>query len=230
LTEPVTEPETNSETEPPTEPAIEEPPEEDPDEKGEPNETREPEELAGPATEPEITEPAATARTTEFPADPMERTGTVDLTEPAGTEEGHTPEDAEPTEFKNIEIPLNNAAKLSNGWLAVDIGDDWWEIFDERGTPLGLFKFHDAMETDADIEDLDIWLIELNLVPYAYLFTEETPESESPAPLPAEAVAFGEGPPRNNPQTGDSLYILFGLFILAAAGTIGHFKKKHFQR
>gem|GEM_PF-6356394 len=117
----------------------------------------------------------------------------------------------------DLEWLENNAIPLNNGWFAVDLTENWWEIFDECAVALGLLKLTD----DEDITDLEIEFIETNLIPLENVMKLDAIgieiEDENIAELP-----------KGNPQTGDPLYIAFGLLMLAAAGA-AIAKKKAFR-
>ena len=100
-----------------------------------------------------------------------------------------------------------NATPLSNGWFAVDLGEDWWEIFDDSGVPLGVFNFADY---EGNIEDMDVTIIEFNIVPLSNVMT----------------AAEAEAAEKNNPSTGDSLYIILALLVLMSAAGVVIFRKK----
>ena len=93
------------------------------------------------------------------------------------------------------EIP-SHAIPLVNGWFAVDIGENIYEIFDQNGVPLGFVVLGDG-ESIEDWKDYD------NLTPFSVLI----PEVQKP-----------------NPITGDNLVLLIAgamlvfilLFALAA--------------
>jgi pilin isopeptide linkage protein len=98
-------------------------------------------------------------------------------TEPETVEE---PEEVE--EVEEIRIPL------ANGWFAVPLGDDMYEIFDENGIPLGVIHFEG-----------DIW---------------EWVDFDSLLPL----IGFTPEPPKSNPPTGNTLPILIVMIAMAALG------------
>ena len=79
----------------------------------------------------------------------------------------------------------------------MELDDDWWEIFDENGTPLGVIHL------PGNIHDYDIDYIKDNLKPHP------TPE-----------------PPKTNPQTGDTAVTIFGLLALAAAAAVIYKKRQ----
>ena len=201
--EPASEPEDEDEDdgedgENPTEPTIEGTTEED---------TTETETETGTVTT-NPTEPTADTTTTESQTEPTtEETTTRSATEqPSGnTQSGAVPQEVFDSLYEDdmeIEWLEENATPLSNGWFAVDLGDDWWEIFNESGVPLGVFYLDDG----EDIEGVDIAFIEINLLPLGNVTAE----------IPATVTE----PPRENPQTGDSIYAILGLLMLILVGVV----------
>ena len=111
-------------TNPPGEPPIEPPPESPPPQPPDP----------GTPTEPPIDEPT-TAPPTTRPRPPQPP----------------VPGDIKPYEPDNFEDLKDNSTPLGNGWFAVELDDDWWEIFDENGTPIGVIHLPGGMgEYDLD--------------------------------------------------------------------------------
>jgi len=104
-------------------------------------------------------------------------------------------------EYEDLEDLLDNSMPLANGWLAVDLDDDWWEIFDENGTPLGVIFL------PGEIYDYDFDFIFTNILPLAVMAVPEPPQ-ERPQPR------------SKNPQTGDAVFALLGLLALAAAAAV----------
>ena len=91
---------------------------------------------------------------------------------------------------------------LRNGWFAIDLGDNLYEIFDENGVPLGYVQLEDG-------EDIEDWEDYDRLIPLWGLNPVEIPE-------PTEDEA-----PRVNPKTRDTLAcIMLSMLSLTTAGTI----------
>ena len=107
-----------------------------------------------------------------------------------------------PEDMELFEEMPDNAIALANGWFGADLGDGWWEIFNENGVPLGVFYLPDG----ESIADLDIAFIKLNLIPLANVTAE----------IPATVTE----PPRDNPQTGDSIYSILVLLMLTLVGVV----------
>lgn len=96
----------------------------------------------------------------------------------------------------------DTALPLTNGWFAVDLGDDLWMLFDENQLPLGFV----LLSEDDDIEFFD-W--EGNLIPLGlFLFDEEGRIIGTQA--------------KENPKTGDALHLwtLFFLLLTSVTGMI----------
>ena len=94
---------------------------------------------------------------------------------------------------------------LGNGWFAVDLGDDLYEIFDENGTPLGFVRFDGDIEEWEDFDDI---------VPLAnFLWPEDLEEATMPTEPATEAPAD-----KTTPKTGDGLYVIFALLGLTMLG------------
>ena len=169
----------------PTEPTIESTTEEDTTETGiNPTEP----------TNESSTEPTLPETTTE---------STTETTTTGNTQSGAVPQEVFDSLYEDdmdVEWLEENATPLSNGWFAVDLGDDWWEIFNENGVPLGVVYLSEG----EDIEGVDIAFIELYLIPLAN--------------ITAEIPAVTTEPPRDNPQTGDSIFAILGLLMLAIVG------------
>jgi len=109
----------------------------------------------------------------------------------------------------NVEIfekMPEGAVPLGNGWFAVDLGDDVWEIFDKTGVPIGVV----ILSNGENITDYDV---EYNLIPMADIII--IPETKAP---PAEL-------PKENAKTGDSIQIIAGLLILMSTGIFIYRKK-----
>lgn len=188
-------------------------------------EPTEPENTTEPQTQQTIDEPTTTEEitTTELPTNPaisetspqmpiMQRT---EPTEPTTTADSVIlPEGIELAEYEDFEELLNSAIPLANGWLAVDLGGDIWQIFDENFIPLGVFMMSDGEE----IEDIDIEFIEMNLIPLAGVMTYE--EAATAAIETIESGETAPEPVRDNPQTGDNIYVLLALLILAGVGMV----------
>jgi len=168
-------------------------------------------------TTPEETtsEPAAEETTTEEPTTEPPTTTETATTEAPPTEPPEAPDDLELFEFEDFEDLLDNATPLTNGWFAVELDDDWWEIFDENGVPLGVVFLPEG----GDIEDYDLDFIEANIVPLAGMFMPamlDEPEPELLRELP---------PPTKNPQTGDVIFAVLAALALTAAAVF-IFKKR----
>ena len=115
----------------------------------------------------------------------------------------------------NDEELQERGVPLANGWFAVDLGNNYWEIFDENGVPLGVIYLSD----NEDIQTLDIEYIEANITPLANIMTAAE-EAEILAAAKEEEPAI-EKAPRVNPKTRDNLiYLFFGLLICGYSGVI----------
>ena len=87
----------------------------------------------------------------------------------------------------------DDAIPLNNGWFAVDLGNNLYEIFSENGTPLGFAQLKDG-ESIEDWEDYD------SLIPLGGL---------------------SEEPIKNNPGTGDRIiFVLLGLLLVCGCAAI----------
>ena len=107
----------------------------------------------------------------------------------------------------------SNAVLLSNGWYAVKLADNLWQIVTENGVVLGVLHISDD---DIIIEEYDIEYIIQNMILKENVMTYE------------EAIANGiiENP-KGNPATGDSIIILLLVLILICAGAAVITKKKY---
>jgi pilin isopeptide linkage protein len=146
-----------------------------------------------PTTEPPITDPVSEPETEPY-TEPATEPETEPYIEPP-TEPETVTEPEEVEEVEEIRIPL------ANGWYAVPLGDDMYEIFDENGVPLGVIHF------EGDIEDWNDWD---SLIPLISM----TPE-----------------PPKSNPPTGDDSFpIFFGMLAVTsvAAALVIRKKSKYF--
>jgi len=130
---------------------------------------------------------------------------------PTPTTPPEIPGDLTLFEFDNLEDLLDNATPLTNGWLAVDLDDDWWEIFDENGVPLGVIFL------PGDIYDYDFDFIFTNMLPLAVMAVPEPPQQEQQEQ---------PQPTAKNPQTGDAVFALLGLLALAAAAAVIYKKRQ----
>jgi hypothetical protein len=105
---------------------------------------------------------------------------------------------------ENIEVydeMPDGVIPLGNGWSAKYVGDGWWEIFDENGTPLGFIWL-------ADDESIEGWNNFTRMIAVEDWIRPENPKV-----------------PRPNPQTGDNLWVMFGLLLLTVTG-VAIFKKR----
>jgi hypothetical protein len=143
-----------------------------------------------PVTSAPATDPAATEPT--IPEDTIQPTAIIITAEPAIEET---------TANEELFVEGDGRVPLYNGWFAVQLEDDMWEIFDANGVPLGTVRLPEGVS----IEDYDV---EGNLIPLAG--------------IPYE-------PPMLNPQTGDIIYTGFGLFFMMLACTV-IFRKKIFNK
>ncbi|MCL1858167.1 MAG: InlB B-repeat-containing protein [Oscillospiraceae bacterium] len=116
------------------------------------------------------------------------------------------PEGIEGYEYEYLEELFANAIPFGEGdWFGVDLGDGWWQIFDEYGKPLGFVLLADGI----DITNLDMDFVLINLI----RSNSDMTEYESAGTrLNENAEDFQ----RDNPRTGDIFYMIFGMFILAA--------------
>ena len=90
-------------------------------------------------------------------------TSADNATEPANTVNSVVlPEGIELFKFEDFDDLNSSLTELSNGWFAIDLGENIWQIFDENGTPLGIIFLPSDIN---DIKDFDIELIKSNLVP-----------------------------------------------------------------
>jgi len=120
--------------EPPVEPPPETPPETPP--YSPPPET--------PPTQPPIEEPT-TAPPTSPPKTPPPQPP--------------IPSGLKPYEPDDLEDLKDNSTPLINGWFAVELEDDWWEIFDENGKTIGVIYL------PGGINDYDVDYIKDNIKP-----------------------------------------------------------------
>jgi len=136
-------------------------------------------------------------------------------------------------EFENFEELLENTTPLDNGWFALKLDGDWWEIFDENGVPFGVVHLPDG----GDINEYDLEFIEENIIPLEItgLFKfvpeqEQEPQQEQPQEQEQEQPQEQEQEqpqeqeqepepeqPKTNPQTGDNIFIVLLLLALAAS-------------
>ena len=110
-----------------------------------------------------------------------------------------------PNGIELLEKMQEGAIPLTNGWFAIDLGNEIWEIFDENGKPLGIIILSD----NENINDIDISFIEANIIPLGNVITAEQIE-----------------PMNDNPLTGDNFIISFGLLILIIVTAVFVNKKK----
>jgi hypothetical protein len=157
-------------------------------------------------TEPTITElitkeseTAAPESTAEVPTREIEEPPTVETpTEPIITEppttENETIKSEPVTTYSHEpgEEMADDMIPLENGWFAMWLEDDLYEIFDQNGTPLGYIRLPEGF----DIEDYDV---EGNLIPLWMMFPEEEK-------------------PKSNPITEDNIIYLILLLIISLPG------------
>ena len=166
-----------------------------------------------PPTSETPTEPAIDEPPTEGPTETATEAATAPATTGAPTEPPVIPDDLELFEFEDFEDLLDNATPLSNGWFGVELDDDWWQIFDENGVPLGVIHLPDG----GDIEDYDLDFVEANIVPLASITLPVILRDLPPEPQPQQ--------PTKNPQTGDVIFAVLGVLALVAAAAF-IFKKR----
>ena len=75
------------------------------------------------------------------------------------------PEEIELYDDEDWENILDDAVPLSNGWFAVDLGYSYnlWQIFDENGVTMGIFR----LLADMDIENIDIDFLISNMITFS---------------------------------------------------------------
>jgi LPXTG-motif cell wall-anchored protein len=145
-----------------------------------------------PATEPAVNEPAAEPET---PAQAAEAPPV------------NAPERVRIGEIEYYEEMPADAIPLANGWYAVELTDDLYEIFDGGGVPLGFITFEGRIEDWKEFEDL---------ITLADFLLPKAPVAPEFARVPS-------------PKTGASPYIILGLlgiFTSAAAGAVIYKKNK----
>lgn len=102
------------------------------------------------------------------------------------------------------DIP-DNAVPLSNGWFAVHLGNDIYEIFDENGVPLGLVVLEDT-------EDIKEWKNFDNLIPLTDLTFITIPE---------KITEKNTNTPSHAPQTDDSIiFALLKIIIICILAVV----------
>jgi len=193
------------------------------------------------ATESTIEGTTDNTATTEAAIEFSTETPTVGVSEPtSGTDVSATTEEPPSktvvvitTPDGDIEIEVyeympGTVIPLGNGWFAVYLDDDYWEIFDEDGMPLGMIK----LPKDMSIEDCDIKFIELNLVPFTGVLpidkgniSPQTEENETSGPQTEDKFSPQTEDNKPNPKTGDNMFLIFALLgfmgicgVIAAAG------------
>jgi len=109
----------------------------------------------------------------------------------------------EPIIFEDFEDAL---VPLDNGYFAMDLGEDVYEIFDEQGIPLGLIQLEDG-EIIEEWEDFD------SIIPLANF-------------IPAPEAAVEPAPAKVNPQTGNAVISILLTIIAASIAAYAIYRKK----
>ena len=215
---PVKEPEPGTETEDSTETTTEKEQEEETTEDSEDSnsESKTEDTIEEPATEPETPE-----NTTDENNENIENT----IKDPAADNNNNSNNNNSavlPNSIKLYETMPDDALQLDNGWYAAALNDEWWQIFDENGVPLGIIRFTDIN----DIEHLgqNIILIE-NIIISGDDTTDLNDSNDADDYVDdkndenTDDNYYTDTPVNNskdNPKTGDNLYIILGLLIIAA--------------
>jgi hypothetical protein len=123
--------------------------------------------------------------------------------------------------YESLDEVMEKAIPLANGWYALALEGDVWMIFDQSGIPLGIISLTDV---DQSIENLDLDFIENNLI----LIEDAISANDSTVAKIAEMLGRNQQEKDNikdNPKTGDVIYVTLAILMLAVAGVV-IFKKK----
>ena len=158
----------------------------------------------------------------ERPTDPTVLEPAQNPTEPAVSEPNNQP--SVPTEPANtatrtLTLPENvilldempqDAVKLDDGSFAVPLTDEYWEIFDGNGVPVGVVLLPEG-------EDITHYNIKENMVPIGNVTLFAKPANE---PLNKTAGEIKAEVQKNNPATGDRVSFMFVLFGFMAVSFV----------
>ena len=113
-----------------------------------------------------------------------------------------------------------NAIKLENGWYADPLGNNYWEIFDENGIPVGMVLLPEG-------EDIMSYDVKHNLIVSREVSVTENTENTEISEIPETSDLTEVF--KDNPRTGDSvnfIFVLFGFMAACGIATVSTVKRK----
>jgi pilin isopeptide linkage protein len=127
-------------------------------------------------------------------------------------------------------IPDVGAIALVDGWFAVELGDGWYEIFDQSGNPVGYVQLQEG-ENIEDWRSYSTYSPFNDSISYNWVVAGDSGSALAEGSLRDKGSAQDIGMEKRNPKTGDMiLFAILGLLTISAVFAGIMFDKKKMKK